>query len=176
MGVHHKLDNTQSLNDTQTSEEYNSLSVTAEFSVENETLPAFKDKGYSSERKGGISNGSNNNRTTEHSLETSSQCTTEVDLVKSRAPHDAYIDITPNSATPWLPDQAINDISVSSKGYQTADDIETQRISKIGLSDIRAAHVSNNLQTGVTLNDINIAGQYDKRNDISLSSGENEIG
>ena len=176
MGVHHKLDNTQSLNDTQTSEEYNSVSVTAEFSVENETLPAFKDKRFSTERKGGISNGSNNNGTTEDSLETSSQCTTEIDLVKSRVSHDAYIDITPNSATPWLPVQPINDVSVSSKGYQTADNIDTPRISKIGLSDKTPAHVSNNLQTGVTLNDINIASHYDKRNNISPSSGENERG
>ena len=176
MGVHHKLDNTQSLNDTQSSEEYHSVSVTAEFSVENETLPAFKDKLFSTERKGGISNRCNYNTTSEEFLDTSSQHTTQIDLVKTRTSHDAYIDITPSAVTPWLPDQAQNEESVSRKGDQATDNIDTPQISKIGLPDNRFAHELNNLQTDITLNDINIAAHDDKRNDISPSSGENETG
>ena len=174
--MHHKLDNTQSLNDTQSSEEYRSVSVTAEFSVENETLPALKDTIFCTERKEGISNRSNYKTTSEKFLDTSSQCTTQIDLDKTRASHDAYIDITPSDATPWLPDQAQNDESVSRKGHQTTDNIDMPRISNIGLPDKKSAHMSNNLQTGVTFNDINIAAHDNKSNDISPSSEENETG
>ena len=176
VGVHNKSDNTHSLNDTQSSEEYQSVSVTAEFKVENETLPAFQDKFSSTERKGGITNRSNYNKPSEEFLDTSPQLTTQIDLVKTRTSHDAYIDITPSAVTPWLPDQAQCEESASRQGYQTTDNIGTPRISEIDLPEKRSAHASNNLQTGVTLNDINITDHDDKRNDISPSSGENETG
>ena len=173
--MHHTPANTPSPNDTRTPEAYQSISVTAQLSLEDDGLSAINGNDHNIDKSGNTLYRKDCDKGSKSS-DTQSQYTTQRDFVDNRASNDTRVDMTPAAATPLLPEQAL-DICDNSSGRFDNENTFNLGISTDNLLDNMPIFPAKSIETRLNMTDIDLAANHENEsNESSPNSAENIAG